>query len=354
MKDILLITHSSCGGVERMTLLYAKILCQAGFNCHMLITKNPNDGFDLKPFIPKELPYELIQCRYRYLYYYVFKYLLRTKPCCVFYSFPLLMPSLLLAKLFIPQTKVVFRDCNMPSKHNKYQSYPAKYILRYANALIAQTNEMKQEMTDFYHVNPDKIAVINNPIDQSLIQQRIKEKYCYPNPDCIHYVAVARVVPQKDYLTLIKAFALVLRKEPKSHLDIIGISWDKKYRKPLDQAIEELCVGDFITFHGFQENPFKYVDAADVFVLSSIHEGLPNAMLEAMYLGKPVVVTRSIPYIAQVVHDDINGYTVPVGAYEELANAMLKARKLNIKEKFICVNRSEEQITNLFKNVLGE
>jgi len=253
----------------------------------------------------------------------------------------------------MPKLKVVFRDCNMPTTHSKYQSYPAKYILNYADALIAQTKEMKQEMAAFYHVNPEKITVINNPIDKTLIHQRLKETYQYPSQDCTHYIAVARIAPNKDYRTLIKAFATVLKQEPSSRLEIVGNPyWDKSYKRQVDKTIEKYGIGEYITFHGIQDNPFKYIEAADVFVLSSIHEGLPNVMLEAMYLGKPVVVTRSIPYIAQVIHDGVNGYTVPVGSYSELAEAMMQARKLCIKEKFIDLTNSDKQVVGLFNRVL--
>ena len=71
-----------------------------------------------------------------------------------------------------------------------------------------------------------------------------------------------------------------------------------------------------------------------------------------MYLGKPVVVTRSIPYKAQVVHDGVNGYAVSAGSCEELAGAMIKARRLEIKEKFVDVNSSEKRIIDLFTEIL--
>lgn len=353
MKDILLITHATCGGVERMTLLYAKILQRAGFHCRMLISQNPSDNFDLKSFIPNDMAYDLIVCQYRYLYFHVVRHILRTKPDCVFYSFPLLIPALIFSKILRPKLKVVFRDCNMPTTHAKYQSYPAKCILRFADALIAQTKEMKQEMATFYHVNPQKITVINNPVNKDLIQQRIKETYQYSSPDCTHYVAVARLAPQKDYITMIKAFAIVLECNRKSRLEIIGnIHWNETYKSQVYEVIEKLGIREYVSFHDFQENPFKFINAADVFVLSSIHEGLPNVMLEAMYLGKPVVATRCIPYIAQVVHDGVNGYTVPVGDCEKLAYAMMKAKKLKIKQKFVDINSSEGQITDLFCKVL--
>jgi len=241
----------------------------------------------------------------------------------------------------------------MPDKHPRIQAYSSKIFIRHADVLIAQTEEMKQGMSAYYHVNPTKITVINNPLDTTLIQHKIKETYRYPSPDCTHYIAVSRIAPQKDYITMIKAFAIVLGHNRKCRLEIVGnIHWDKAYKRQVDKVIRDLSLGEHITFHDFQENPYKYIYAADVFLLSSVYEGLPNVMLEAMYLGKPVVVTRSIPYISQVVKDGINGYTVTVGSHTEFAEAMMKARELHIKDKFVDINNSDEQIINLFNQML--
>lgn len=350
---ILFITHSSCGGAERMTLLYAKVLQKAGYDCRLLVVQSPSEGFELQSFIPAGMPYDLIHDRYRHLYRHVAGYVLRMKPDCVFFSIPDMIPTLMFEKIRKPDMKIVFRECNMPTTRRKTHSYPAKFILGYADALVAQTDEIKQEMCSFYHVNPDKVIVINNPVDAPLIKEKIKEKYSYSSPEYIHYVAVGRVEPQKDYITLLKAFALVLQRQPLSHLDIIGICRDREYKTQLDEVINRLDIRQSVTFHGFQENPYKYINAADVFVLSSVYEGLPNVMLEAMYLGKPLAVTRSIPYIAQAVREGKNGYMAPVGSYTALAEAMIKAKELNIREKFVEINKSVEQITGLFDGLLA-
>lgn len=351
---ILFVTHSSCGGAERMTLLYAKVLQKAEYDCRLLVVQSPSEEFELQPFIPVGIPYDLIHDRYRHLYRHVAGYVLRMKPDCVFFSIPDMIPTLMFVKkICMPDTKIVFRECNMPTTRRKTHSYLARFILRHADALVAQTDEMKQEMCCFYHVNPDKVIVINNPVDVSLIKEKIKEKYRYSLPGYIHYVAVARVEPQKDYITLLKAFALVLQRQPLSHLDIIGICRNREYKTQLDEVIDRLDIGQSVTFHGFQENPYKYINAADVFVLSSVYEGLPNVMLEALYLGKPVAVTRSIPYIAQAVREGKNGYMAPVGSYTALAEAMIKAKELNIREKFVEINKSVEQITGLFDGLLA-
>jgi len=248
--------------------------------------------------------------------------------------------------------KVLIRECNMPDKHPWIQTYPAKLFMRHADALIAQTDEMKQEMASSYHVDSGKIEVINNPLDTALIQQKIKETYRYPEPDCTHYVAVSRIAPQKDLVTMIRAFAIVLKHDSRVRLDIVGgIHWDIAYANRVYETISELGIGRYVTFHGFQENPYKYICAADVFLLSSVYEGLPNAMLEAMYLGKPVVATNCIPYISQVVHDGVNGYVVPVGFPAGFADAMMKARALRINQKFADINNTGKQVIDLFNSL---
>ncbi len=351
VKRILFITLSSCGGAQRMTLLYAKILRQAGYDCRLLIVQAPSEDFELKLFISADQPYDLIHDRFRHLYHHVVRYVLRVKPDCVFSSFSDMAPTLVFTKMLMPGMKIVVRESNIPTKHKKRRSYLSKLFLRYADALIAQTDEMKQEMLAFYHLASEKVTVINNPLDTSLIRERIKEKHRYSFPECTHYVAVGRVEPQKDYITMVKAFALVLERQPLSHLDIVGISRNVWYRERLDNVICQLDIGRAVTFHGLQGNPFKYMDAADVFVLSSVYEGLPNVMLEALYLGKPVAVTRSIPYIARIIHEGKNGYTAPVGSHTALAEAMIKARELDISEKFVEVNKSEEQVKRLFSGL---
>ena len=108
-----------------------------------------------------------------------------------------------------------------------------------------------------------------------------------------------------------------------------------------------------VFFEGYQENPHKYEIGANVYVLSSVYEGLPNAMIEAMYLGMPVAATECIPYISQVVKNGVNGYTCPIKDADKLAEAMLAAAKIKGLPKFIDINCSEQEIVTLFTNLIS-
>ena len=112
-----------------------------------------------------------------------------------------------------------------------------------------------------------------------------------------------------------------------------------------------LGISEFVKFVGFQANPYKYLKYADVFVLSSIYEGLPNVMLEAMYLGKPVAVTACIPYISQVVRPGVNGYLAPVGDSNALAKAMTEAKDIKGLSQYGDINDSEKLIVKTFKKL---
>ena len=344
--QIVLITGSNIGGAERVTVLYAKILKQAGLDVYLLLYQN-GKSCDLKEFIPKDIPYEVVAGRIRYLAFYLTKRLGSLKPEVVFTTlFHVALSASVATWLLRKPYTFVVRDCNTPSRHGDWQIRLARILFKKCDVLVAQTEEMRQQMIEAYHLASEKVVTIYNPIDKMLIRDGLKETVNM-NPHHCNYLAVGRIAPQKDYVTMLKAFAIVRKQQPNSHLYIIG-PVDVAYKVILDQLIYEYQLHNWVFFEGFQINPFKYIEAADVFVLSSEYEGLPNVLMEAMYLGKPVVATRCIPFVQQVVKEGINGYTTKVGDYESFAEKMLLASKLKGMEKFIDTNKSDEKVLELF------
>lgn len=353
MPTILFITSSECGGTGRMTLLYAKILQQAGYNCRLIIMQWRDYGFKLRPFIPDDLLYDIMQYSSHIMNIRLISYIYKMKPDCVFYSFTSKTSIIALAKLLLPRLKVIYRECMPPPTHRKWEILLGRVTLPYVDMIISQTKEMKLEIMQTYHIRSNKIHVINNPTDKVFIQKSLNEKHKFNHPDYTHILAIGRVVKQKDFVTLIKAFSIVQKQNPQSMLHIVGQYWLDEYKKELDRLIEDLSLTENVFFEGFQSNPYKYMAASNVFVLSSVYEGLPNVLLEAMFVGIPVVSTRCIPYIGQVIKEGVNGYSVPVGQPNELAEAMLKALTLHIKERYVDVNHSEGKIIRQLKTIIG-
>ena len=100
-------------------------------------------------------------------------------------------------------------------------------------------------------------------------------------------LAAGRLAPQKDYPTLLRAFAEVARSRP-ARLVILGQGVE---RERLLELAERLGVADRFDLPGFDVNPFRYMSRASVFVLSSRYEGFPNVLAQAMACGAPVVST---------------------------------------------------------------
>lgn len=339
------------GGSEHITVLYAKLLIAQKTDCALLICKNKGERIYVKDYIPNNLSWEVAETRYRYMIFPLYRYLKKVKPGIVFSTIPgLSMLVLVLKRFWLYRGKVIIRDSNMPSRQAVRTQKMAKRLYRYADMLIAQTEEMKGEMVRVYGVNKDKIQVINNPTDEATIKEKIKERFPFDH-HYTNFLAVGRIMEQKDYLTAVRAFALVLKKQPYSRFYIVGggSPLQQDYVQSVRHEVERLGITDKVFFEGFQDNPYKYEDGCDVFVLSSIYEGLPNVLLDAMYLGKPVAVTASIPYIDQVVHDGENGYKAKVGDDKSLAEAMQNASDLQGLPKFVPINDSKEQIIKIFK-----
>jgi glycosyltransferase involved in cell wall biosynthesis len=132
-------------------------------------------------------------------------------------------------------------------------------------------------------------------------------------------LGVGRLVPQKDFPTLLKAFAHVHRKHP-ARLLILGKG---RERAKLEALASELGIAKEVSLPGFEPNPYAFMAQASVFVLSSAWEGLPNALIEALACGCPVVSTNCPSGPEEILGNGAFGPLVPVGDDRALAEAIL-------------------------------
>jgi glycosyltransferase involved in cell wall biosynthesis len=128
-----------------------------------------------------------------------------------------------------------------------------------------------------------------------------------------------RLTRQKDFATLLRAFALVLKRRP-VRLLLLG---DGPERKRLESLAAELGISAVVDFYGFVANPFPFIARSDLFVLSSAWEGFGNVLVEAMALGVPVVSTDCPSGPREILHDGTLGPLVAVADHTALAEAIL-------------------------------
>lgn len=164
--------------------------------------------------------------------------------------------------------------------------------------------------------------VINNGISIPVSANEIKEK-----ESLFTWICVAHFRWNKDYQTLFKAIALI--KERKFRVDIIGELNGELWPY---QAIKEMGIDKHVCILGFKPNSSHYLKRSDAFVLSSFSEGMPNAILEAMAHGKPVVVT-DIDGNRELVQQACCGFLCEQQNEYSMATNMLKIMDMSVAER---------------------
>jgi glycosyltransferase involved in cell wall biosynthesis len=212
---------------------------------------------------------------------------------------------------------------------------------------------MKKDLLEFFSLSPLKTCVIPNPVDIKKIHESIENSPNPYKPGSIHLVSVGRLNYQKGYDLLLKVLKLCLEKVKELHLTIVG---EGSEEESLKKMAAELELGDSVSFIGHQDNPYPFMDHADLFISSSRWEGLPNAVLESLACGTPVLAFDCPGGTNEIIVDDKNGWLVPSEDIEAMSGkivALVRQKKwLKFKneallpEKFICENvvKSYEKI----------
>ncbi|SYZ77869.1 glycosyltransferase [Trichococcus shcherbakoviae] len=183
---------------------------------------------------------------------------------------------------------------HMSTKHNngmksKLWNLTIRYLYPKTDLIISVSEEIKQDLICNYNIDSNKIKVIYNSYDINDIHEKSKEviidehNEIFDNPVII---SVGRLNKQKGHWHLIKAFSEVKKVIPNAKLVILGEGELESYLKELTQNLN-ICQD--VHFLGFQKNPFKYISKSKIFVMTSLHEGFPNALAEAMACGVPVI-----------------------------------------------------------------
>jgi glycosyltransferase involved in cell wall biosynthesis len=200
--------------------------------------------------------------------------------------------------------------------------WPIRRLYPGLDRIVAVSEGVAEDTVRIAGVPRRLVAVIRNPVITPALTRLAAEPCGHPwfqsgQPPVI--LGAGRLQRQKDFPTLIRAFALLRRERP-ARLVILG---DGGGRAALGDLIAELGLAADVDMPGFQTNPFAFLAAADLFVLSSAWEGSPNVLTEAMALGTPVVATDCPSGPAELLDGGRIAPLVPVGDERRLARAML-------------------------------
>lgn len=189
-----------------------------------------------------------------------------------------------------------------------------------ADRITAVAEAVRRDLEKVLELPSQKLELVHNPIIDDELELRSREPVDHPwfSESTPIILCVARLVPQKDHLTLLEACRLLLR-DRACRLVLLG---DGELRAVLEARVRELGLEDAVWFGGFVDNPFQYMRACQVFVLPSLQEGLPGVVIQAMACGAPVVATDAPGGTAELVHDGRTGLLVPTRNPEALTAAI--------------------------------
>ena len=325
-KTILFILPSpSGGGAERVLLTILQHIDRKAFEPILLLLSNEGA---LSKEIPNDIQTINLNSKHaRYAIFKIIKTIYKISPHIVFSTLGYLN---LIISIFIPlfSKKIHFiaRESNTVSVKNRLERFPKLFDWLYKTfynrfeIIIAQSNYMKNDLIQNYNITQDHIRVIYNPLDfDKVTALSLKEPVNYPVADKINLLSIGRLSYQKGFDRLLHTMTLL---DKKFQLTILG---EGLLENELKKSANDLNISDRVSFLGFQHNPYAYMRHADLLILPSRVEGLPNVVLEANACGLPVVAFDSPGGTSEIIQEGLNGFLVKDDDITALAEAITSA-----------------------------
>lgn len=227
-------------------------------------------------------------------------------------------------------TTLVIRESNTPSAATsdsdhvigRFASIAKRLSYPRADSVIAVSQDAADDIAQHIGVDVEDISAIYNPTYNDRVIDRSKEPVEHPwfDEEVSVITSVGRFSDQKDFATLLRAFAQVHSDDGREvRLVLVG---DGANMNQLETFAAELGIEERVAFVGYQQNPYPYMAKADIFVLSSFYEGLPNVLIEAIGVGTPVISTDCPSGPREILLDGAGGTLVPIGDTDAMANAI--------------------------------
>lgn len=311
------------GGVEKMRITLARELLSRGIDVDFVLCQAKGEYLDQ---VPRDVGvHDLRAPRTRSSLVPLVRYLKQNKPDYLVAS---LGPQNVVAvlakalsgtttKVFVTQHNALTRQANNESTQQRLIPLAYRWALPRADGVLAVSEGIADDMAAATGFPRSRINVVYNPAyteakdGSSSLPDWLKDKN--------YVLSVGRLVPQKGFDDLIRAFRKAHSKHSDLHLVILG---NGPLRESLHRLASELGLGESVHMPGFASNPAAYFENARLFVLSSRYEGFGNVLVEALSFGTPIVSTDCQFGPIEILKGGEYGRLVPVDDIEMLATAI--------------------------------
>ena len=328
-KLIIFIPSIEGGGVEKNLFIISNFLKDKIKNLSVITISNKfKNKFDSKiKFISfKANFWNSIGRRKKFLVglFLLFLEILKDRNVLVF-SFQGNVYCTLLCKLL--GIKIIVRSNSAPDgwSQNKFKNLIFKYVLRNADKVIVNSLDFKKRFKTKFQIHTE---CIYNPLNKNEIikKSKLKNKIKFDKKK-LKLINVGRYSDQKDQLTLLKAVNRI-KDKVKFNLLLVGRGAEKE---KLIKYIRNNDLSRHVRLIDFQNNPYNLIKSSDIFILSSLYEGLPNVLLESQVLKRFIISSDCPTGPREILLNGNAGLLFRVGDYIKLSNLILQYSKYKKK-----------------------
>jgi len=327
-KLIFILPNLRTGGAQKTFIRLANIFKKEGNLIEIIVLGSPSNLYkDINKNIKCTFFYKK---KIKYAFSQLYLYLNREKPYAIITCLNYMnVMATIVTKIASPNSKIIISERGIFSKEVNNKSFYSLIIkflsfvtYRIANEIIAVSRGVALDLSETLKIPLNKIKVIYNPtISESLIkqsQEKIPAKYekYFKKPTI---VSIGRLEHVKGYDILIKAFSKV-KNIIDCSLIIIG---EGSLRKELIELCKSLNIENSVFLPGIISNPYPFVRRSKIFVLPSRSEGLPNALIEALGIGKTLIAT-DCEGAKEIISSRKIGYIIDNEDYRGMSEVILE------------------------------
>lgn len=349
---VFLLPRFSGGGAERVTINLLTELYSRGHLVEIIVFDKSGP---LLSMVPDDIPIHVLGTfKLRNSIILLIKEIRRLSPKVIFSTLGYINVTLLAIRWFLPRkTKLFIREANLPSISLPNNSYTRlmnilyRFLYRKSDKLICSSIRMKDEFVLHFLVPKSTIEILPNPVDVGVIRSNIVPIKRFDRGG-VCYVSSGRLTFQKGFDRLLHWFSRL--NDKKSTLIILG-DGDLKYE--LVRKVISLNLQNQVKLVGFCDNPWQWYAGADVFLLSSRWEGMPNSALEALACGTPVIATDESGGIKEISNNSVTTVMGSQQFIEAMKEVNIKSKKLKY-DSLLPKKYTKENVVSIVENWLNE